>query len=885
MRPIKLLMTAFGPYAKTAEVDFTVFSDQGLFLITGDTGAGKTAIFDGITFALFGEASGGSGRRNSKTLRSDFADNKTETCVEFTFLYKDKEYYIKRNPAAKRSGYKTNWLAKAELICENGDIITGCDKVNQKVKEILGIDQTQFSQIVMIAQGDFLKVLNAESKIRTEIFRKVFGTSLYESMQNEMSERFRCVYNEVKSIQVKAAEYIEEIKASENSEAFNEICLIKDNFHNRGHICALLRDIIESDKQKLSSIDKKRTVYAGEIEDLGKSIAIARESEKTIKRLKEAERSYEELKNSGSEIKLLREKAEYVQKALSVEPYFKTVETYKKQVERASAKIKTAEKDNETALEKYNEVKKALTAAALKKENAAEISALIPRLEELCCRNEELLKAKSKKESTESRYKESEEGFIRANRLHEGLLRRFIASQAGLLALELRENEPCPVCGSISHPSPAVMTDESVTEEQVREAEAIKKKAEEDMRYAAAEAKAKKELFTEAQKKANKLSEELAKKEDINALIDIKRIKELIRLRKSEIKDINAEFESLEKECKGLKAEIDTNTGVVKTQTENLDELKVRLDKANIELKKAMTENCIETAQMYSMYIVSQKTLEAIRTQISDYDARLKSAQTAVWELSKTTDKDIPDITELESKHKSLTADDKEAEKERDEILICIETNKAVLKKLELLLKKYVEKEKELVFMETLTKTVSGSLEGKAKITFEAYIQQYYFRRVIFEANKRLKKMSQGRFALICKSEAENNRSKTGLDLDVFDAETGKSRDVSTLSGGQSFVASLALALGFSDVIQSRHGGVQLDTMFIDEGFGSLDPQALNEVLKILAELTDNKRMVGVISHVPALSERIENKIIVKKSRYAGSEIEYSLIGNCLHSV
>ncbi|MBE6020543.1 MAG: SMC family ATPase [Clostridiales bacterium] len=919
MRPLKLNMSAFGPYAGRTEVDFTKLGEKGLYLITGDTGAGKTTIFDGITYALYGEASGGS--REPGMMRSKYARPDTPTEVELVFEYAGKQYTVKRNPEyerpAKRGGGTTLQKADAVLILPEGEPVTKVKDVNLKIKEILGIDRDQFLQIAMIAQGDFLKLLLASTDERKAIFRQIFKTGLFRELQDKLKSDSAKLKNEWEAASASIAQYIGgmvfdgddpfceelqkgvegEIPVKETVELLQGLCR-RDEEREREAADEIR--IIEKESEKLGLILSKEaerielTEALAETEEalhtkilkekeLGEGLAAEKalipQQEEAVKKaalIREELPGYEELENKTAEIEALR----------------KSINDLKSLVEKDKSSLSTY-------IEEYLKLKeeaKNLDGAEVRKEKAKSRKEKAEeenkKLQDFLDKAAEQERVKEELAEAQQEYKEAREKAELSLKEYDIKNRAFLDEQAGIIADTLEAGKPCPVCGSLEHPDPAQKSQEAPSEAELKKfkkasdadakasEKASKKAGVISGKLSSVEESVKKllkEIWGETKDQAE-AAEEAKRKitENKNVIADLEteistEDKNILRLEKlgKDIPEAEKKVENLKSGIGEAEKKLASMEGTEKEAADQLNTLQQKLrfgssEDAQTEIDrldkevKALKEALEKAQKSYDDLKTELTTLKATKIQI---EKQLEACETLETEGVKER-KD-----ELEEKKKCLLDRQKKiiAAKAANEKALLNITDKA---------EELSDIEEKWIWVKALSDTANGNLAGKEKIMLETYIQMTFFDRIINRANRRLMAMSSGQYELKRRREAGNNRSQSGLDLDVIDHYNGTERSVKTLSGGESFKASLSLALGLSDEIQSSAGGIRLDTMFVDEGFGSLDEESLRQAVKTLSELTEGNRLVGIISHVAELKEKIDKQIIVTKERSGGSRIE-----------
>ncbi len=910
MRPNKLIMSAFGPYAGRVEVDLEKLGERGIYLITGDTGAGKTTIFDAITYALFGEASGAN--RDSSMFRSKYAEPETPTEVELYFSYGGKDYYVKRNPEyirpkSKSEGFTTE-KANAELHYPDGRVVTKLREVNSAVIEIMGIDRNQFTQIAMIAQGDFLKLLLAPTDERKKIFQKLFKTQNYYVLQEKLKYESGKLGNEVDSIKKSIEQYINGIMCDEDDVLYIQVKKAKENQLQISEIIELLEELIKNDKGREEKSDKQIRELDSKLEEITKILT----QTKTLKTAKEAlEKARIELEAANASKDILAEKLkaeeskkgeidEIAKKIGAIDSEFSDYDELDNKKKELSD-INTSIKDAEEAFDFKNREQQRLTDKISKLETelkglenvgvdkakleakTGELLAKATALEKLSKDIEELKDLEESFKSAQEIYREKSELSTDIKAKYEALNKAYLDEQAGILAQSLAHGQPCPVCGSTAHPHIAKKSTEAPTKQELENAKLEADKAQQEEIATSRNAGQLKAVVTERKAVVDKLSKELLKGEELDfvkaeissQLSDISEKLAVIERdenRRDEIKtDLPVEKEKLEsfkKDISLLNENITKNKATVDAVTERIGELGKKLmfeskAKANeakygLELKKAELENALKKAA--DAFAENERNITAINSRIEENKRLLANSS-------------IFDIAGEEEKQREL--------KEQKEKILNLQKTVHSRKTANILsLENIVHKSDEIktveekwTWVKNLSNTANGNLSGKEKVMLETYIQMNYFDRIINRANTRFMIMSGGQYELKRRVEAANNRSQSGLELDVIDHYNGTERSVKTLSGGESFKASLSLALGLSDEIQSSAGGIKLDTMFVDEGFGSLDDESLSQAINALSSLAEGNRLVGIISHVNELKERIDKQIVVKKEKTGGSNV------------
>ena len=885
MKPLKIKISAFGPYKNCIDIDFEKLGESGIFLITGDTGAGKTTIFDSISFALFGEVSGSN--RPVPSVRSDFADNDTETFVELEFTHKNKKYKIRRNPAYERTKKRGEGTTKtsADASLEYDDkVISGTKNVDIKIEEILGINSKQFKQISMLAQGEFLKILFAESKDRTEIFRRIFDTDIYNQIAKRLADKTRIAkaeleqlkdYFAINSSNIVWKDGIQSVQPKDVNELFIQEILEK------------LQQEIKINSEQFEKCQEQISKQSDENSKMEKEITAQKDKNDKIDRCQKLQEEQKVLQEKQEDIKqkeiLIQKSQEIINKILPKEDKKKELEKEISQKQKVlqdiSEKIELGKKKEEkfkqilelieiikVQFQKYSELKDVKTEL---EDKIKKLQVIIKEQEnkKIASENAQKLEAEWEKLSTEVLEKEKE----------------FFREQAGILAEKLKENEPCPVCGSLHHPNLAIKSKSVLTKEEL---DNLKEK-EEKSRKILTDATNK---VTEINSKIETLIKEFGEKPDVE-LYNKKYLEISEELEKAYnqlndnykqimLKDIVIEsFEYdifKEKITNKISKEREEFLKLQTQQEENkkqIEELLQKKEKAQNDYQNTLKELGFENEEQYKKSVLNNSQIEIFSKEIEKYKTDVTINATKLEEIQKEIKGfEKVDLTakiqEFNNKKQKL----ENMRKQQMEYHRIFENNNRILVDLQTNSKKLDSKIKEFTMVEDLSKIANGTVYGKRRIEFEQFVQASYFDMVIIEANKRLLKMTDNRFLLVRKESSERVSDKIGLELEVIDNYNGKRRDVKSLSGGEAFKAALSLALGLSDVIQSYSGGIVVDTMFIDEGFGSLDTESREQAINTLNQLTDNHKLIGIISHVTELKERIDKKIIVTKST-EGSKI------------
>ena len=1041
MRPIKLTISAFGPYASKQVIDFEELKGRNIFVISGKTGAGKTTIFDAISYALYGEASGES--RETDSLRSHFADDNTETYVELEFELRGEKYTVNRVPKQKKKkargeGY-TEKSADATLTLPDGKVITKVTNVNDKIIEILGITREQFKQIVMLAQGEFKKLLLADSVEREGIFRKIFNTYDFEKIQAELKDKAANLSkNRTKSkhemeINLKNIKGEHDIVIDEYVDFPLVIEKLKDLLERDNNIYKTLNEegkevdnnlqvknqekaIIETNNNLL----KEKEIITKALEELlskedeyknkSKTIIDGKNAKEvkyiedklieTTKKLTKREEDYNlSLKNIDS-LKLKQEEANKLlqieeskecdreklsveinnlnkleEKIIELDSLNNKVMHLKQSAENSKLQIINNKKETEelkkSKEEKELQLKDIATLETKKVELESDIKAKNKTLDEV----RELFKVIRSFQNTyiehnnkAKEYKEFEVEYKKVKENYEKMDDLYKKEQAGILASKLQENEPCPVCGSTNHPNKATIKEnlKIPTKEELKVAKENLDKLEKenlekinnlttlnsnkttyleqvnnhlsmlsatlniDKTFNSETAKVVKNLGTELKSVIDKLKDELLKvidkislkekiekelnlitttinerehslikleeceknytteltqnitkideykKEIPENITDLKTLNNLIEVKTKELNISKEKLAKLRLENENLAKKLEGENSTSKEINKSIEELKLEIANNQTNFNEAIKEQGFDNIEDYENAKLQISMVESLEKEVENYNSELKLTKAKQEDIiNKTKDIVFMDITTIDEEIRSIQNNKKELESKLRELHAIIVGNKTILKNVENLNIEFKEIEEEYKVLGELADLANG--KKAPYISFERYILASYFEDIIEAANIRLEKMTGDRFSLIRKTSKSKGAGQKGLELEIYDNYTDSSRDVSSLSGGESFKASLSLALGLSDIVQSNAGGVSLDTMFVDEGFGTLDPQSLDNAIDSLLELQRGGRLVGIISHVEELKERIDAKLEVT-STSKGSKVEFNIL-------
>ena len=932
-----LAISAFGPYAEQVNIDFKTLGEKGLYLISGNTGAGKSTIFDAIRFALYGDDSTES--KNSDMYRSKYAEISTPTFVELIFSLRDKEYRIKRNPRYMRAksrgeGY-TEEKAKAEMIFPEGRVVTGYAAVTEAVSDLLGLNGEQFSRIVMIAQGKFRELLVADTASRSKIFRDIFKTSSYDIIQRRVKSLYLDKNKEYTKINDSIRQYVQGIKVDEGSNSYSEMNFIKAQtvIADVNQVTDILENIVRENEEKserykngIGEIQNKLQCIndrVAQLKDYETLLLKYQEEKKVLDALSEGEEQINGEYLAAKEQETQREKLfaeisrerEFIKKYSEYDEKRKAVCECEEKQKQFSGKINEETEKLQGILNYISEIEKNLRSTAdveqklyslklLEKDNREKIE-LLENIE-IC--NKAYSKALEDYDKDVSDYSAKVSEAEKINRAYDLAMKEFLDAQAGIMADKLKKNPgmPCPVCGAVDYVSLAILKQDAPSEESVNK---LKKSADKAMtiaRKASEKAGASKKLM---ERELELLKEALTK---VNEAWDINSFKTELEKKKQEC--FNKEQQ--------LKEEENKLNGKIKERTAIEQELeKSKLEKENIELLIKQTEKDLHSNQLeikeYETrvqaleselsYKSSEKAKEQLEVKEREYDKLLQFHK----EVMERRDRHMQEKArvsaivrqlqeQLEEKNNVYTDGNEKIEiqaaiseeiSKREKLILENETlgfkykemyaelsaNKEILKNIKNQFSKLENNGKQLSELKALSDTLNGEIDGKEKIKLETFVQISYFEQIINKANYKLFEMTEGQYEFVRDKAGEDKRSKSGLELNVYDHYNGSIRSVKTLSGGESFMASLSLALGMADIIEESSSGISIDTMFIDEGFGSLDETSLEQAMKVLGKLSGGNKLIGVISHVGSLKDRIDKQINVVKNMSGGSSLKISV--------
>ena len=916
MKPTKLTISAFGPYASCTQIDLEQLGDSGLYLITGDTGAGKTTIFDAITFALYGEASGTG--READMLRSKYADPKTPTFVEMEFLYRGKKYTVRRNPEYERPKGRGEGMtmerADATLTFpDNRAPITKSRAVTEAIVELTGLDRSQFTQVAMIAQGAFLKLLHAKTEERSKIFRELFNTRRYQTLQDQLKLEAKQRSEQYEKLSARIHQYVDGLQCGEESVYAEGLGQLKaqKKYASLAEVAALAAQLVAEDTTAAEGLDeaaKQLSDTLGQVQQrLGRAQSEARARRELDKAranearfvpmlsdaenaVKAAEVQRPQLEQLGAKIETERQKLGAYEQLSALEEKCSQAEGAAKRQEHALALEKEREHQLSEQLDRARKQYQSMTdvgADLIKAQHEQELlQARLHELRELAELEGEAERAGHTAMQAQKTYQQIQQAAETQRSAAQRLERAFLDAQAGILAQTLADEQPCPVCGALHHPLPAQVPESAPTQRILEQAKAEAQTAEEKASQASVEA-------GRCNERAQNMAQQLQKKRQSLLLDGTQTVQAASVDTADRLAKVKVEFASLQQQnalWATLQQEIPEKERQLVQVREKAEQLRQEATTYRMEAEGARRERDTmaktlkfenrAAAQKHIQMLQTeketlQKTIEAAQAAFHNSKLQLEQCRTQISTLEKQLE-DAGGEAEGELLEQQSLLQQKQAGLQRQKELLAarIAANQTAKEEIERSSAQLTAVEEELRWMQSLSGTANGTLSKKGKIALETYIQMTYFDRIIRRTNVRLMAMTEGQYELKRRAEADNQRSQSGLELDVIDHYNGTERSVKTLSGGESFQASLSLALGLSDEIQSSAGGIQLDTMFVDEGFGSLDEEALNQAIKALNDLTEGNRLVGIISHVAELKDRIDRQIVIKKDRTGGSRVK-----------
>ena len=896
MRPLVLTMQAFGPYAARTVLDFTALGEQNIFVITGPTGAGKTTIFDAMCYALYGKATG---ERSEKGLRSDFVQEEDNLITEviFRFEVRGNVYEIRRQPAQRLlklrgSGYKDG-EHEAELRCINEDSskdyfapLTKLNEVEKKIEEILGLNYEQFRKIVMIPQGEFRRFLSASTTEKQEILQKLFGTQIYEDVQNHLAGRARELEASYKEFGTLLHTQIKQIIAGTN-EALQQAQMGAVTYDNAPQILSLLLQQIENAEQQMNILQQQNQEHSKQQHQLQQELEEAGRLQEKWKQLQKLKADAVSLQQKSA---MMQQKEDALRKAQQAQPLEVIAQTCSAQ-EKTIVQIEHGIAQEALQLNRMAEQLQLLEKRVLAAEKLTQVQASI--LEE-SAKREVLLKqytdgkAYSKLYNSilqdEKQVLQANEQVVRQEETVRALRQQQIQFLGASLAINLVDGAPCPVCGSLHHPNPNSHTGQGIADHVIdaaeRELQSLRTVYQQHVEVFS---NRKGQLKQAASVLASQLPDAVHSEcvdvdgsirtdalvaymkqvtEQGTALREI--IDQLEGQKEQLLKQIGwhtlpddwqNQLQQIQKQYTDIQLQYTAKQGAQEANRTQLEQNRLQLETLRAQWKtqwnqyfndelayQAARANIAHIAQLQQECVTYQQQVVSNGEAIAQYEIELKNQ---------------PQIDQQQLKDALAKISEQIAYevRQQERLLHEITQNRRIHTEASFLLSSIAQVAQQHTLVKRLSELSRGNNDWK--MSFETYVLVTYFLQVLEMANQRLLKMTGGRYYFLRHTEAGDKRKAAGLDLDIMDNYTGRARAVNSLSGGEGFKASLALALGLSDTVQHTAGGMELNTILIDEGFGTLDSDSLENTIACLLELQQHGRLVGVISHVAELKEQI----------------------------
>ena len=995
MMPISLTLSAFGPYPDTITIDFESFQEDGLFLITGPTGSGKTMIFDAMIFALYGKTSGQI--RQTDSLRCDHALNEIPTFVEFSFSLHQQNYTIKRNPKYYLEGKKTPKQPSALLILPDGKMVEGIKEVNQKMISLLGVDDQQFKQICMIAQGEFTKLIMASSDEREKVLRELFHSETYQKLEEKLKVHLKTYQDKYDLLLNKRKDLMQELQVEDHQEYLSkqtkliasqqkEYDDLKKDLDQKKQQLQLYRlqnqrlIQLKDLKQQFQDLKKQENDY----QELNKTVDTLKKAQETnylyisyikqqkklqtlklnqedfLKQLKKLEKDYQEKKVQADFLDYKQQTKEKLQnqiqetKQLINQIYqyqndYQNLQTLKQQYRMLDEEHKLFLKKKEKFenglqrdQERIQSEQQVQSKYELIKQQYVRLNEQKVKVHQLSDNYDQILKLNENKSDLQEEYTVVEKQVDHEKMQYNQMEKLYFRKQAGIFALQLKEDQPCPICGSLHHPHPAQIEKEDITKEKLdQQAKKVKQQEHrlQDILQKILLSNQKKEMLV---KQTKQLSSELNIQEEISKEIFIKELDHLSKdekrmkkeylelqdelkyiqklkksvalslkdmstyeskelkqaqsleniqvqihqlsgklndsLRQYEIGEVNKNYQQVQKEYRQLSLEIETIQQDYEKVKNKYLEIKTKISSLNQQIIQEQEiydelDNKYHTA--LDAFINEEEFLN-LKTQINqisilekkyqDYLISLKSLNEQIISLeNEVKDSTYVDLSSLSETIKEVNQQLREKNDDLEKLKIDYSLKEKMIKDIQKI-NQQLEKDED-TYQRYLDLYNLASGKNNARVSIERYVLATYFENMLIYANVIMKQLSQGRYQLLRKDDAGKGRSQQGLELDVFDQESGNIRSIKTLSGGESFKAALSLALGLSRMVQDYAGGIELNTLFIDEGFGSLDSQSLDQAMNCLMELHHENKLIGIISHVSDLKDRIERQLVVERKQ------------------
>ncbi len=921
MRPEKLTMAAFGPYAGEASVDFEKLGQSGLYLITGDTGAGKTTIFDAIAYALYGEASGED--RKVAMLRSKYADAATLTKVTLEFSCNGQRYTVTRvptqeRPKARGEGFTTQ-TTTAELTLPDGRILSGPSNVDPVIREVIGLNREQFSKVSMIPQGQFRRLLTDSTADRQKILREIFNTHLYEALQTRLSDELRQANQQWHTLDEKLRQYVSGIQWGWLPADLQQAWEARSSQAPMAEILAALAQGIAADESAYQAAMADAQAVEASLSQVitqaeqararsGLALQIAKaqpllaqynallpqrqaqweaaqatqpqqaQLQQSIAQLEARMQAYSQLEQLAASLnreeqalaQLAQKRSASAQSQQALDASLRQEQAQLEVVKDAPVQLAQVQQSQQTHRQKVQETTQFLAGVAKLEALEADYAAALACYTRLS-----------------QQFQAHEQDYLHKNRM-------FLDAQAGIMAQSLAPGASCPVCGSKEHPSKAPLVTGTPTEQQVRTAQKLYRELQPQVEKASQTAGAQKGTVEEARSSLEKTA---------LALVGVSQLPQANTLAQAQLQalqealaQLDAQEKALQKQCH-QKQTLEASIPQKQTQLAALADAISQAD-AQIAAGKAATESLAQqrsalaaslpypqkrqalaqVEQLQGELLALQAAENQARTALEEVRRKQESAETGLVQLqAQLAAYPALDEAQLTAQKAALEARQSAGNLAARQLYARLQANRGCHANLERTSQQFAAADGRVRWLAPLAQTANGTLTGKARLKLETYIQATYFDRILAHANKRLLRMSGNQYSLIRQTQAASNQGQSGLDLNIVDHYNGTQRPVASLSGGETFLASLSLALGMSDEV-SQSSGIRLDTMFVDEGFGSLDSETLNKAYQALSSLTVGNRLIGIISHVEGLKERIDRRVLVTKDKTGGSQIHLHLV-------
>lgn len=916
MRPLHLTMSAFGSYAGLQELDLTRLGESGLYLICGDTGAGKTTIFDAITYALYDAPSGGGesradALRSTKMLRSMYSSPATPTFVTLHFLHHGQEYTIRRSPAYMRPKLRGDGLVEekpaAELTLPDGTVIAD-RSINSRLVELLGLNREQFKQVSMIAQGEFRELLKADTDKRITLFRDLFSTMNYARLQDRLAQDAAEQKHICDEHRRTIRDALRTVECADDASAAENIAALREDALPPAEADSIITSLISEDEAAESAAHARMAALESTAAELARQQDQARHRLELVRQLAQTEAQITQdaalIAAAEQALTAARSRQEEALRCTTAAaaldarmPDYDHLDALQHEQAALSSTITKAKTEHDELAASIEQLTHTIAAAREEQINLSGRSVEAERLKQTCDEAErliveldtllqshgKLINARRSAQALMQAWQSAVQATSAAQARYQQLSAAWFSQQAGHLAKEcLVTGQPCPVCGSTAHPQPAKLPDSAVEKADVEGAEQARDKAQQ------AESNAHR-AYEVAQTEAQQMEEQLREKAsflDVLALEDIPAAAQANRL--SAAAQLDTARKALREAQQGAARHAAISTALPRQEAE-LAAAQVNQQAAASTLAvrqakfAALTEQsaALSASLAYPDKKAAQVHINRLRKTAADIDHAISEADTAHRQAveaakahlgqaeayrSQLTALPEYDLNAINDQIAAANNERKQLAEIQRVLLLRLDRNRQAQRQISAARKALINEDSHLSWLSALARTANGRLEGREKIMLETYVQMACFERILRHANRRMKSMSRGQYELVRASAADNKRSQTGLELNVRDYVNDTERPVASLSGGEAFLASLSLALGMSDEIQAQEGGVELDILFVDEGFGSLDEELLRVAVSTLKSLGENNRLVGVISHVAELRERIDRKIVVSKA-------------------